>query len=89
MMEEDEDSSVANHDIIQKVKVIEGVRFLQSTRIHLAGVKEEEEGAGPSTYWRPLYGPRVILTTEPIVIDDDDDSVIEEDKGGLRIFLKL
>lgn len=56
--------------VAEKRKQMDGALFLQSSKRHLARVKEEE-GRTP-TFWRQLHGPVIHLETINLISDDEE-----------------
>ena len=61
---------------------MDGDRYLQSGKRHLREVKEEENGSGPTTFWKVLDGPRVIHHDVLLISDSDDESSIDATAVG-------
>ena len=59
-------------DVVERVKVIDGERMLQSGKRHLRSVKEEEEGSGPPTFWKALHGPLVVDHDICLISSDEE-----------------
>ena len=62
-----------NSERVQPQKMVDGERYIESSRTELDSIKDEEGGSGPQTVWRNPNGPKII-DENLIVIPSDDEN---------------